>query len=187
MPPDDPAPVRGPSRSFPIALVVAAVVLLVARIGTGMWEQRNPPEVPDLVRWRPIEAAEAESRATGRPILYDFNAAWCGPCQAMKREVFGDPRSAAQINRLYVPVSVVDRSREDGHNPPDVQALQDRYKIDAFPTLVVFSPTTGHTETFAGYGGAQATLQQLGASAFQFRMGGSAHGMGAAPDSVTGH
>src|SRR5690348_2445828 len=124
MPPAEP---RGPTRRDPGWLLVLAAVLLVARVAVAVLEHAHPPKVVERVSWRPIAAAEAEARASRRPILYDFSAEWCGPCQRMSREVFADRNRAAQIQMQFVPVRVLDRAREDGHNPPAVAELQAQY------------------------------------------------------------
>lgn len=119
--------------------------------------------------WVPVASAEASAAATGKPILYEFNAAWCGPCQMLKHDVFTDEAKARAIAGRVVPVSVVDRYREDGHNPPEVDALQQRFQIEAFPTLVVVSPATGRFEKSEGYRGADATVEWIARSAASVR------------------
>ena len=51
--------------------------------------------------------------------------------------------------------------REEGKNPPDVAALEQRYAVTDFPTLVVASPDRPRFEKQAGFPGAPATRQFL--------------------------
>jgi thiol:disulfide interchange protein len=166
-----PAPHRAPgggSRTLPSWLWILAVLLLVARIGTAVMEERHPSQVKDLIPWRPISDAETLARQTGRPILYEFSAEWCGPCRVLQSEVFADPRHASIIASSFVPVRVVDRQREDGHNPLDVQTLQERYHIQAFPTIVVVDPDGGELTRLEGYPGANGVMQQLTSAATKY-------------------
>ena len=124
----------------------------------------TPPAAAEgagLVRWRAPAEAAAESKRLGRPILYDFTAGWCPPCKRMTTEVFGNPADAAMINSRFVPVRVMDRKSEDGKNPPDIEALQRTYHIDAFPTLVVEFGDGRKPLVFRGYASAANTRQDL--------------------------
>jgi len=153
------------TRRAPVLLLWVAGVLLAARIGLGVYQGRHQPTSRDLVNWRPVVAAEAEARKARRPILYDFTAEWCPPCRAMQREVFGDRSEADFIDKTFVPVRVLDRKRESGRNPPEVEALQKRFKIDSFPTLVVVSPRGGEPVVLSGYVGKVRTLSALNEAA----------------------
>lgn len=166
MPPDDPAS-GGSTRRTPTVLLVLALVLLVARVAIGVLEQRHPPRVSDLVRWRPIAGAEREALQSGKPVLYEFTAEWCEPCQVMQRELFADPATADGIERMFVPVRVLDRQREEGRNTAEVDALQRRFSVSAFPTLVVVSPAGGDPVSLAGYEGKEPTLRSLAAARAQ--------------------
>lgn len=118
----------------------------------------EPPVRNEVSPWTTLDLALAESRRTGKPVMIDFNADWCPPCRRMKQEVFEDGARSTAVQTAVIPVSIVDRAREDGRNPSGIEELQQQYQIDAFPTLVVFSPATGRVEQARGYGDADATV-----------------------------
>src|SRR4051794_16875678 len=98
MPPNDPVARSGSTRALPVLLLAIAGLLLVARIGAGIFERNEPPPAPDLVHWRePGIQTEVEAVNQNKPLLYDFTAEWCGPCRQMQREVFADAHMAARI------------------------------------------------------------------------------------------
>lgn len=142
----------------------------------------NPSEAPQrevvevganaaavLSSWSTYDAALAESRRNGKALLLDFNAEWCPPCKRLKRELFDHPVDGREVMTAVIPVSLVDQVRETGSNPPDIDVLQRRFGVDAFPTLVVFSPATGREEKLRGYAGREATLRWIVSAAASVR------------------
>ncbi len=124
---------RSQSALSPVLLWVLLAAALL-RVVTGVMDRRESP-AGNLIRWQDREDAPARAASSGKPILYDFTAAWCGPCKLLDKD-WADASVAAQVNGSFVPVRIVDRVREDGRNEPDVAELVRRYEVSGFPTLV---------------------------------------------------
>ena len=70
------------------------------------------------VHWRAWgDAALAEARATGKPILLSVGYAACHWCHVMAHESFEDEATAAVMNELFVNIKV------DREERPDVDAI----------------------------------------------------------------
>ena len=148
-----------PVRPFLAALV--ATLLFVP--GPSRSDTSTPKTAPgkEPIKWRSIASGNAEAKRSGKPALYFFTAAWCGPCRLLEGQVFAVPEMAAQIERDFVPIEVADRARETGRNSPEMLALADRYRLRGFPTLVVSRPGLAANLMLEGWQGREAALEFL--------------------------
>jgi thiol-disulfide isomerase/thioredoxin len=79
-----------------------------------------------------IERAFAQARSQGKPVLLYWGATWCPPCNQLKATLFNRQDFAAQ-SKHFVAVFV------DGDRPA-AQKLGARFKVSAYPTLVLLTP-----------------------------------------------
>lgn len=122
---------RQPSRETIVWSFVVVVLLLaqwpMLKGRYYQWAGAAPPA--SAIAWHTdAEAALAEAKRTGRPVLVDFAADWCPPCITMKHDVWPDPRVVAAVRDGYVPLLV------DIDAQP---ALADRYQVSGIPTVKV--------------------------------------------------
>lgn len=172
---------KAPAARFDASwLALIAAALLVAFIASKVWESNHPKagnaggaqaEAANAMKWVPIAQAEAQAKQTGKPVMYDFSAEWCAPCNMLKREVFENAALAKELNDTVVPVKVIDRYQEEGRNPPDIAELQQRYAVDGFPTLVVVDPASGRKVQAVGFMGANETVAWAKQAAYTVRTG----------------
>jgi uncharacterized protein YyaL (SSP411 family) len=104
------------------------------------------------VEWRDWgEAAFAEARRAGAPVLLALTATWCGECHEMDARTYGDPRIAANLNDGFVPVRVdVDRHPR----------VRERYNVGGFPSTVFCTPD-GERIASAGFVGPDGMRQVI--------------------------
>jgi thiol:disulfide interchange protein DsbD len=144
--------------SSTLLLVLAAAALF--RVVTTVMDKPGGHSA-GLVRWTEPQAAVQTARTSGKPILYDFTAEWCAPCRMLDSDGWGDAKIAALVNGSYVPARVVDRAREEGRNPAWMDELQRRYRVGAFPTLVVATADGREVAVAQGYAGKERLMEFL--------------------------
>jgi len=114
-------------------LMTLVILLLVASYDPStqrLWRQIAGQQVDRIAWGTNYDAALAESKATGKPVLLDFHASWCQPCQLMEREVWSDPRVDRIVADHFIPVSLdVDVTAN--------AAPATRYRVDAIPRVLV--------------------------------------------------
>lgn len=97
-----------------------------------------------LIAWRTdLDAALAEARAADKPVLVDFTATWCPPCQVMERDAWSDDAVADLANTAFIPVQL------DLDTPAGQRAAR-RYGVEYIPTIHILDPT-GEIRTTAGF------------------------------------
>ena len=101
-----------------------------------------------------LNAALAESRKTGKPVLVDFWAEWCGPCQEMRLTTWKDERVRQAVND-YVFLEL---------NIDQEEKVASQYGVDAIPHVAVLDSQGRVLKANDGFMSADELLEWLHAS-----------------------
>lgn len=124
----------GPSIAIPRCALAAMLALAcasaagappAAATATGIAWQAAASDVE-------VDRAFAAARAAGKPVFLYWGAVWCPPCNQVKATLFSRP-DFVERSRAFVPVYV------DGDRP-GAQKVAARFKVQGYPTMVLFKP-----------------------------------------------
>jgi thiol:disulfide interchange protein DsbD len=149
--PANPGPIRRLAKGVGmLACLYGALLLIGATVGgekplepipRGLFAAANRggslAAKPSL-SFRPIEtvaaldAALAEARGAGQPVMLDFSAEWCVSCKEMEADTFPDARVVDALKPFMLLRADVTENDEDD------QALLSRFKSFGPPTIAFF-------------------------------------------------
>ncbi len=139
------------TMSLPRPAVTAALIGLSAAVFYLILSTFANAEPPSE-EWRTdLDAAITEANEEQQPVLVMFSAAWCPPCQMMKRDVLPQPEVKKSLES-WVPV-YIDTDKNG--------ALANRYKATSIPTFVVLTSTGEELARFVGGMDAKIFRQRL--------------------------
>jgi len=98
------------------------------------------------------------AKSQNKRVLLDFTGSdWCGPCIALRKQVFSrsDFRAYADKNLVLVEVDYPQRKKQSAELKKQNEKLSKHYGIDekGFPTVVLIDPAGEVIREFTGYDG----------------------------------
>ncbi len=124
VPPRPPEPDQAKPRGSWLIVIIGLGLV----VGAYLYNMRTAPAA---FAWRDdFDAALAEAKQEGVPVLLEFHTAGCSACRWMDRNVFSESRVAKELNG-WVPVHI------DGERQ---LKLSNRYEIEGYPTVLALTP-----------------------------------------------
>ncbi len=153
-----------PTGASLVALVLVGAFIIAG--GITSCSSPSPSDGPGEGWTEDLDAARAEARKTGKPILLDFTGSdWCGWCIKLHNEVFDTDEFKAYAAENLVPV-VIDFPRSRSL-PPEIKQRNDRlaarYSVRGYPTIVLLDPNDESELGRTGYvpGGPEAFIDKI--------------------------
>ncbi|MBS1564021.1 MAG: DUF255 domain-containing protein, partial [Bacteroidetes bacterium] len=97
-----------------------------------------------------------KARAENKYIFVDCYTTWCGPCKAMEKNVYPLKEVGDAFNGRFISVKVqMDQTKDDDESVKawynDAKAIEKALMINAYPTLLFFSPDGSPVHRSIGY------------------------------------
>jgi thiol:disulfide interchange protein len=88
------------------------------------------------IQIKTLETGLKNATATGKPVLIDFWATWCGACRKMEKTVLTHPEIQQILEKEFVFVKFQAEHLDD----PDTRRVLDTFHIAGLPTFIVLEP-----------------------------------------------
>lgn len=139
--------------SFLIVFLLISVSFIGASVDTGakVSDEIENLAAEEQIDWKDYEGRISLAENESKPVLLDFYATWCGPCQQMDEDV-------------YTQQKVIDKSEELVCIKVDIDQksdLADENSIEFVPTTVYLSPDGEELFRREGYRNADAVISDM--------------------------
>ena len=105
------------------------------------------PEVKGGIRWeRDFELALKKARGSGKPVMIDFWADWCGWCHRLDETTYRDPK-VVQLSKSFVPLKL------NAEGTRAEVSIAVRYGVSSLPTIAFISPSGRLIDRVSGFQG----------------------------------
>jgi len=115
--------------------------------------ERSRPRAAQQFPWIDgnLDRGLALAKESGRKVIIDFWATWCGPCHSLDEWIWSDAEVAGRLSAGYVGVKVdADLEKE----------LVTRFHVEGYPTMIVLDSSGKEIKRF-GYLSSKTMLQTL--------------------------
>ena len=102
-----------------------------------------------------FDAAVQAATAEGKLVFIDFYTTWCEPCKRLDATTWSDPAVAKLLGEKTVPLKL------DAEKEID---LAKRYKIEAYPTLLLLKPDGTEVDRLVGFREAPKFIEEFNAA-----------------------
>lgn len=137
------------------ALPIAALLLGSPTAASARAAEADAPEAAGVEWHASADAARTEAAATGRLILIDLFAEWCGWCKRLDRETLADPAFLDWATERFVLLRV---DVEDGG---EGTRLKQRFRVNGLPTTLIADRHLGRVGAVDGFHDAEGMRERL--------------------------
>ena len=102
-----------------------------------------------------FDAASKQAGQTGKLVLVDFYTTWCGPCKLLDKTTWTDAAVIKLLGQKTVALRI-DAEKET--------ELAKRYKIDAYPSVLLIKPDGTELDRLIGYRDAKTFIADFSAA-----------------------
>ena len=110
-------------------------------------------EEPRIFESLDFETACAKAKVADRIVVVDFFTDWCGPCKKLDRTTWLDEKVVAWFGEKAIALKI-DAEKET--------ALAEKYRVDAYPTILLLKPDGTEIDRLVGYRTAEEFLKDAG-------------------------